>query len=391
MSAPDLSFWSQMEGTSLFCNSAAFAAAAASEAASAVNNMSTTNMQQSLFNSSNFDPSFHSLAHHLPTTFNLNSLTNPNNADINPFENNSSGQQQQQPQQHQASRQLPPPPQQQQQQPAAISQQQQQHSHHANNFWAAHTNNAANNPGSGNPSPPHPQQQQNHSHQDSIMGTFNPPSAQKLSTDFRTVSLPTSDDGKLQRSPSTYCVNPVIPVSNAIMCQVCLSAPSNGLHFGAKVCAACAAFFRRSVSDAKKYICKRSQRCLLRVNDQTGYRKICRDCRFKRCLEIGMLPENVQHKRHRRDADPTPPLQQQQSQQQPLSHHNPLLGGANSALNNSAPFNHGDYLDLFQQHAVAAAAAAAQQHQQQQQHHASQTGSLPSDSPTINFNMPLSH
>uniref|UniRef100_A0A914QEB5 Nuclear receptor domain-containing protein n=1 Tax=Panagrolaimus davidi TaxID=227884 RepID=A0A914QEB5_9BILA len=378
MSAPDLSFWSQMEGTSLFCNSAAFAAAAASEAASAVNNMSTTNMQQSLFNSSNFDPSFHSLAHHLPTTFNLNSLTNPNNADINPFENSSSQQQQQQ---HQASRQLPPPPQpQQQQQPAPPQPQQQQHSHHAN-FWAAHS---GNNNSSSNPSPP--QQQQNHSHQDSIMGTFNPPSAQKLSTDFRTVSLPTSDDGKLQRSPSTYCVNPVIPVSNAIMCQVCLSAPSNGLHFGAKVCAACAAFFRRSVSDAKKYICKRSQRCLLRVNDQTGYRKICRDCRFKRCLEIGMLPENVQHKRHRRDADPTPPLQQSQQQQQSLSHHNSLLGGA-AALNNSSALNHGDYFDLFHQHAVAAAAAAAQH----QQHHSSQTGSLPSNSPTINFNMPLSH
>ena len=50
--------------------------------------------------------------------------------------------------------------------------------------------------------------------------------------------------------------------------------------------------YRRSVSDNKKYVCKRSQRCTLKVNDSTGYRKICRECRFKRCLDIGMLPES---------------------------------------------------------------------------------------------------
>nr|CDJ92540.1 Zinc finger domain containing protein [Haemonchus contortus] len=34
----------------------------------------------------------------------------------------------------------------------------------------------------------------------------------------------------------------------------------------------------------------------------TGYRKICRSCRLKRCMDIGMLPDNVQHKRCRRDS-----------------------------------------------------------------------------------------
>uniref|UniRef100_A0A914BVG9 Nuclear receptor domain-containing protein n=1 Tax=Acrobeloides nanus TaxID=290746 RepID=A0A914BVG9_9BILA len=89
--------------------------------------------------------------------------------------------------------------------------------------------------------------------------------------------------------------------SHQIMCQVCFTAPSNGLHFGAKTCAACAAFFRRTISDGKKYVCKRSQRCTLKITDSTGYRKICRNCRMKRCLDIGMLPENVQNKRHRRE------------------------------------------------------------------------------------------
>ncbi|CAD5234897.1 unnamed protein product [Bursaphelenchus xylophilus] len=86
------------------------------------------------------------------------------------------------------------------------------------------------------------------------------------------------------------------------VCQVCLSGPSNGLHFGApRTCAACAAFFRRTISDQKKYICKRPQRCTMKFSESAGYRKICRNCRMKRCLEIGMLPDKVQHKRNRRD------------------------------------------------------------------------------------------
>ncbi|KAI1730948.1 zinc finger, c4 type (two domains) domain-containing protein [Ditylenchus destructor] len=89
--------------------------------------------------------------------------------------------------------------------------------------------------------------------------------------------------------------------SQQVTCQVCYLAASNGLHFGARTCAACAAFFRRSISDQKRYICKRSQRCVIRPGEAQGYRKMCRNCRMKRCIEIGMLPENVQNKRHRRD------------------------------------------------------------------------------------------
>lgn len=52
-----------------------------------------------------------------------------------------------------------------------------------------------------------------------------------------------------------------------VTCQVCYLAASNGLHFGARTCAACAAFFRRSISDQKRYICKRSQRCVIRPGE----------------------------------------------------------------------------------------------------------------------------
>ncbi|KAK0405836.1 hypothetical protein QR680_018225 [Steinernema hermaphroditum] len=114
------------------------------------------------------------------------------------------------------------------------------------------------------------------------------------------------------RSPTTSSIPPSLTPSIASApqigrnrCQVCISADSNGLHFGAKTCAACAAFFRRTISDKKKYTCKRTSRCVIHVTDTTGYRKICRNCRMKRCLEVGMLPENVQNKRQR--IPPPPP------------------------------------------------------------------------------------
>ncbi|CAJ0586467.1 unnamed protein product, partial [Mesorhabditis spiculigera] len=57
--------------------------------------------------------------------------------------------------------------------------------------------------------------------------------------------------------------------------QVCRSTQANGLHFGARTCAACAAFFRRTISDAKKYICKRSQRCTTASRDGRNFTLIC--------------------------------------------------------------------------------------------------------------------
>ncbi|CAG9533693.1 unnamed protein product [Cercopithifilaria johnstoni] len=115
-----------------------------------------------------------------------------------------------------------------------------------------------------------------------------------------TNALPTSSISQ-QSAPQAIPSVTVRKTSIEQLCQVCLAASSNGLHFGAKTCAACAAFFRRTVSDEKSYTCKRSQRCDVKLNYATGYRKICRSCRMKRCLHIGMLPENVQNKRQRKE------------------------------------------------------------------------------------------
>ncbi|EFO94049.1 CRE-NHR-145 protein [Caenorhabditis remanei] len=71
-------------------------------------------------------------------------------------------------------------------------------------------------------------------------------------------------------------------------CEICAK-PSNGMHFGAMTCRACAAFFRRAVVLKLQYTCKERNMCQLEGNG----RLICRWCRFEKCKEIGMDPEKV--------------------------------------------------------------------------------------------------
>uniref|UniRef100_A0A1I7YY10 Nuclear receptor domain-containing protein n=1 Tax=Steinernema glaseri TaxID=37863 RepID=A0A1I7YY10_9BILA len=66
-------------------------------------------------------------------------------------------------------------------------------------------------------------------------------------------------------------------------CLVC-SESSDGLHFGIYACRACAAFFRRSVLQQRKYVCRRDGNCPI-GNDA---RNMCRSCRFKKCIKLGM-------------------------------------------------------------------------------------------------------
>ncbi|VDM72360.1 unnamed protein product [Strongylus vulgaris] len=67
-------------------------------------------------------------------------------------------------------------------------------------------------------------------------------------------------------------------------CLVC-GAQATGFHFDAQSCSACAAFFRRTVSLKKKFICIAN-----RSDCQVHYtmHQICRACRFEKCLKAGM-------------------------------------------------------------------------------------------------------
>lgn len=81
----------------------------------------------------------------------------------------------------------------------------------------------------------------------------------------------------------------VDPSIRKLPCVIC-GCPANGYHFGALSCAACNAFFRRSVAESRKYFCRKNGRCVI---DQAA-RCFCRACRLKKCLEKGMDPNAVQ-------------------------------------------------------------------------------------------------
>ncbi|CAD6199007.1 unnamed protein product [Caenorhabditis auriculariae] len=77
-------------------------------------------------------------------------------------------------------------------------------------------------------------------------------------------------------------------------CSIC-GTDSTGIHFGVDACAACSAFFRRTVVLDKKYTCNKDNRCVVLKDGSAGQK--CRSCRFKKCLTAGMDRNAVQHRR----------------------------------------------------------------------------------------------
>lgn len=81
---------------------------------------------------------------------------------------------------------------------------------------------------------------------------------------------------------------------NGSLCKICNDA-SDGFHFGTLACRACAAFFRRSTVAKRHYVCRYNDKCKV----EKVARCMCRACRLKKCLALGMNPEHVQDQRGR--------------------------------------------------------------------------------------------
>uniref|UniRef100_A0A0N4ZF70 Nuclear receptor domain-containing protein n=1 Tax=Parastrongyloides trichosuri TaxID=131310 RepID=A0A0N4ZF70_PARTI len=91
-------------------------------------------------------------------------------------------------------------------------------------------------------------------------------------------------------------------------CLIC-DAPSSGFHFNAPSCSACAAYFRRTVTLNRVYICQQNNNCrvfygiffsficIFYLQNVLALRVICKACRFKKCLEAGMERSAVQPRR----------------------------------------------------------------------------------------------
>ncbi|CAI2350811.1 unnamed protein product [Caenorhabditis sp. 36 PRJEB53466] len=86
-----------------------------------------------------------------------------------------------------------------------------------------------------------------------------------------------------------------------IHCRVCERKYDGSQHFGIDICRACAAFFRRSVSVKKTFVCRRgTDNCAL--NSEYNYSNLasdsekitisrkttCQKCRWMRCLHVGL-------------------------------------------------------------------------------------------------------
>ncbi|XP_076868531.1 nuclear receptor subfamily 1 group D member 2a [Brachyhypopomus gauderio] len=74
-----------------------------------------------------------------------------------------------------------------------------------------------------------------------------------------------------------------------LLCKVCGDVAS-GFHYGVHACEGCKGFFRRSIQQNIQYKkCMKSENCtIVRIN-----RNRCQQCRFKKCLSVGMSRDAV--------------------------------------------------------------------------------------------------
>ncbi|XP_043955632.1 nuclear receptor subfamily 1 group D member 1 isoform X2 [Gambusia affinis] len=74
-----------------------------------------------------------------------------------------------------------------------------------------------------------------------------------------------------------------------LLCKVCRDVAS-GFHYGVHACEGCKGFFRRSIQQNIQYKkCVKSESCsIMRTN-----RNRCQQCRFKKCLSVGMSRDAV--------------------------------------------------------------------------------------------------
>nr|CAH7757246.1 unnamed protein product [Callosobruchus chinensis] len=76
------------------------------------------------------------------------------------------------------------------------------------------------------------------------------------------------------------------------LCKVC-GDKASGKHYGVASCDGCRGFFKRSIRRNLEYICKENGLCIVDVTR----RNQCQACRFKKCLQVNMKRDAVQHER----------------------------------------------------------------------------------------------
>ncbi|KAI7798688.1 nuclear receptor subfamily 1 group D member 2b [Triplophysa rosa] len=100
---------------------------------------------------------------------------------------------------------------------------------------------------------------------------------------------PPRHSGWKARSPSTAKSGITKINGLVLLCKVCGDVAS-GFHYGVHACEGCKGFFRRSIQQNIQYKkCLKNESCtIMRIN-----RNRCQQCRFKKCLLVGMSRDAV--------------------------------------------------------------------------------------------------
>ncbi|XGW28052.1 hypothetical protein V3C99_008116 [Haemonchus contortus] len=84
-------------------------------------------------------------------------------------------------------------------------------------------------------------------------------------------------------------------------CVICESPTARSVHFGARSCKACAAFFRRTIALGVTFECKEPVPCTIHYERRMS----CKKCRFDKCIASHMKPELVRSTRGAKTASVT--------------------------------------------------------------------------------------
>ncbi|KAI7803469.1 nuclear receptor subfamily 1 group D member 1 [Triplophysa rosa] len=97
------------------------------------------------------------------------------------------------------------------------------------------------------------------------------------------------DGGSARNSPNKSVASLTKLNGMVLLCKVCGDVAS-GFHYGVHACEGCKGFFRRSIQQNIQYKkCLKNETCtIMRIN-----RNRCQQCRFKKCLSVGMSRDAV--------------------------------------------------------------------------------------------------